>query len=499
MIKEICLGASLAVLIFLILLGYNVIPLLFMAGLGFLLYFVIDKKGLAGSTQFTGCVQQINFSFDDIGGQAPAKQELREALDFVLHAGKVKEMGIRPLKGILLTGPPGTGKTLLAKAAAAYTHSLFLATSGSEFIEVYAGVGAQRVRQLFKTAKERAQRDKKDGAIIFIDEIDVLGSRRGSQTGHLEYDQTLNQLLVEMDGLRHDDQTRILVIGATNREDMLDPALLRPGRFDRIVRVDLPDKAARYHILQIHCRNKPLADDVSLEKIAQESFGFSGAHLESVANEAAILALRENSPLIHINHFKEAVDKVMMGEKLDRKPSEEERYRIAVHETGHALVSELLRPASVSHLTVTTRGRALGYMRQVPEDDLYLYTREHLERQIQICLAGAVAEKILLGSQSTGASSDFQQAVQGARQIINSGLSSLGVIWEEIVPKDRYHQALQEIIEQQENIVEDMLNIHIQSLKEIAQVLLEQEYLSGSTLREMLEKNQNNEQVGVVH
>lgn len=495
MIKEICLGASLAILIFLILLGYNVIPLLFLAGLGFVLYTLIDRKGLAGSTQFTGYIQQVDFDFDEIGGQASAKQELKEALDFVLHSSKVAEMGIRPLKGILLTGPPGTGKTLLAKAAAAYTHSVFLATSGSEFIEVYAGVGAQRVRQLFKSARDRALRDKKDGAIIFIDEIDVLGGRRGAQTSHLEYDQTLNQLLVEMDGLKPDDQVCTLIIGATNREDMLDPALLRPGRFDRIVRVDLPDKSARHHILQIHCRNKPLADDVSLEKIAQESFGFSGAHLESVANEAAILALREDSQLIQHKHFKEAVDKVMMGEKLDRKPSEEERYRVAVHETGHAMLSELVRSGSVSHLTLTTRGRALGYMRQIPEDDLYLYTLEYLEKQIQICLAGAVAEKLLLGSQSTGAGSDFQQAIQLARQIINSGLSPLGVIWEEIIPKDSYHQALQEIIKQQENIVEDHLNANIDLLENIAQTLMEQEYLGGSTLRDMLDKNQKGELV----
>ena len=490
MIKELCLGASIAVLIFLVLMGQNVIPLLLLAGLGFFLYMMIDKKGLVGSSQFTGYNQQVDFAFDDIGGQAPAKQELKEALDFVLHASKIKEMGIRPLRGILLTGPPGTGKTLLAKAAAAYTHSVFMATSGSEFIEVYAGVGAQRVRQLFKSARERAQKEKKDGAIIFIDEIDVLGSKRGSQTGHLEYDQTLNQLLVEMDGIKPDDQMRILVVGATNRDDILDSALLRPGRFDRIVRVDLPDKAARMNILEIHCRNKPLADDVSLENIAQESFGFSGAHLESVANEAAILALREDSSQIHQHHFKEAVDKVMMGEKLDREPNTDERYRIAVHETGHALMSELIRAGSVSHLTVTTRGKALGYMRQIPEDDLYLYTKEHLEKQIRICLAGAVAEKTILNSQSTGASNDFEQAVKCARQIIIAGLSSLGVIWEEIIPRDSYHQTLQEIIGQQEEIVKEMLNSKIDCLKNIAGMLVDQEYLSGSELREMLGRTQ---------
>jgi len=488
LIKELCLGASLALLIFLTMMGQNVIPLLLLAGLGFMLYMLIDRKGLTGGANFAGYTQQVNFSFDDIGGQAPAKQELKEALDFVLHAGKIKEMGIRPLKGILLTGPPGTGKTLLAKAAASYTHSAFLATSGSEFIEVYAGVGAQRVRQLFKTARERAQKEKKEGAIIFVDEIDVLGSKRGSNTGHLEYDQTLNQLLVEMDGLRDDDKVRILVVGATNREDMLDPALTRPGRFDRIVRVDLPDKAARKSILEIHCRNKPLADDVSLEDIAKETFGFSGAHLESLANEAAILALREKSPVIHQSHFKEAIDKVMMGEKIDRKPSDEERYRIAVHETGHALISEFLRKGSVSHLTVTTRGRALGYMRSVPEDDLYLYTKEHLEEQIQICLAGAAAESVVLGSQSTGASNDFQQAVNIARQIITAGLSSLGVICEQIIPQERYHQELQRIIKEQEEKVRQILQGSYDTLKEIAELLMEQEYISGDELRDLIEQ-----------
>ncbi len=245
MIKEVCLGTSLAVLIFLTILGYNVIPLLLLGGLGVFLFLMLDRKGLGASSGNAGYVQPANFTFDDIGGQAPAKQELKEALDFVLHAPKIIEMGIRPLKGILLTGPPGTGKTLMAKAAAAYTNSVFLAASGSDFIEVYAGIGAQRVRQLFKTARDRAVREKKGGAIIFIDEIEVLGTKRGTHSGHMEYEQTLNQLLVEMDGLRSDEKARVLVIGATNRDDMLDSALLRPGRFDRVVSVDLPDKAAR--------------------------------------------------------------------------------------------------------------------------------------------------------------------------------------------------------------------------------------------------------------
>ncbi len=488
MIKELCLGAVIAVLVFMAILGQNVFPILLLVGLGFFLFMLIDKKGMVSNSQFTGYNAQLNFSFGDIGGQAPAKQELKEALDFVLHAGKIKKMGIRPLKGILLTGPPGTGKTLLAKAAAAYTSSVFMATSGSEFIEVYAGVGAQRIRQLFKTAKEQAKKEKKAGAIIFVDEIDVLGSQRGGHAGHMEYDQTLNQLLVEMDGLESDDDIRILVMGATNRDDMLDPALLRPGRFDRIVRVDLPDKAARLHILEIHSRNKPLADDVSLDDIAQESFGFSGAHLESVANEAAILALREESPFIQQHHFKEAVDKVMMGEKLDRKPSDAERFRIAVHETGHALISELNRPDSVSHITVTNRGKALGYMRAIPEDDLYLYTRDYLEQQIQVCVAGAVAEKIVLESQSTGASNDFAEAVKCARQIITAGLSSLGVIWEEIIPRESYHAEIQEIIGQQEKIVETILIERLEAIRKIAIMLVGEEYLSGDQLRAILKE-----------
>ncbi len=485
MIREICLGTSLAVLIFLLLTGYDVAPLLLLAGAGALLYFVLERRGLPGAS-FAGCLTEVDFTFDDIGGQAPAKQELKEALDFVLQQDRIAEMGIRPLKGILLTGPPGTGKTLLAKAAANYTRSVFLAASGSEFIEVYAGVGAQRVRQLFRKARELARREGKQGAVIFIDEIEVLGTRRGTHGSHLEYDQTLNQLLVEMDGLKSSDEVRVLVIGATNREDMLDPALLRPGRFDRIVRVDLPDKAARLHILQIHCRNKPIGDDVDLERVAQETFGFSGAHLESVANEAAILALREGSPVISQRHFEEAVDKVMMGEKLDKKPGREERYRVAVHETGHAVVSELLKPGSVSHLTVTGRGRALGYVRQVPEDDVNLYTREHLEQQIHVLLAGAVAEKLFLGTQSTGATSDFQQAVQIARQLVVAGLSPLGVVWEEILPRETLHAAIQDILHQQEVVVEGLLREREDVVRHVAGILVEQEYIAGTQLRDLL-------------
>ena len=305
-------------------------------------------------------------SFDDIGGQDSAINELKEALEFLLKPMEILHMGIRPIKGILLMGPPGTGKTLLARAAAGYAESVFLATSGSEFIEMYAGVGAKRVRQLFGEARKKARSEGKNSAVVFIDELEVLGAKRGSHASHMEYDQTLNQLLVEMDGLMPDSEPRILVIAATNRADMLDPALMRPGRFDRQVQVELPDKKGRVRILQIHTRNKPLAQDVDMDAVARATFGFSGAHLESLANEAAVLALREGKKEIQQRHFTEAVDKVILGEKLSRQPSTKEMERVAVHESGHALVSELLRAGSVSSLTVVPRGQALGYMRRTP-------------------------------------------------------------------------------------------------------------------------------------
>src|SRR5690606_32290083 len=271
-----------------------------------------------------------------------------------------RKLGIRPLKGILLAGPPGTGKTLLAKAAANYADAAFLAVSGSEFVEVYAGVGAQRVRRLFKQAKAAAVKEGKSCAVIFIDEIEVLGGRRGKHTSHLEYDQTLNELLVQMDGMMSDEGgVRVLVMAATNRPDLLDPALLRPGRFDRTVQVDMPDREGRFHILKIHTRRRPLADDVDLDLLAREMYNFSGAQIESVVNEAAIHAMRAGRDEIRLEDFKEAIEKVMMGERLDRKPRSEELERIAHHEAGHALISELVRPGSVSSITITSRGKAL--------------------------------------------------------------------------------------------------------------------------------------------
>lgn len=483
MIRELIIGFSAAVTVFLIYRGFDVTPILILGGLGFMLYFLIEKRGLLKSPAIGDYTQRPQFTFENIGGQATAKQELKEALEFILQADKIQEMGIRPIKGILLTGPPGTGKTLLAKAAATYTESVFMAASGSEFIEMYAGVGAQRVRQMFRSAREAALKENRKSAIIFIDEIDVLATKRGTHASHLEYDQTLNQLLVEMDGIKSSDQVKVLVIAATNRIDMLDPALMRPGRFDRMVRVDLPDKNGRLQILELHSRNKPLSPDVDLNQVAHDTFGFSGAHLESLANEAAILALRENASMITQAHLKEAIDKVIMGEKLDRKPSKTELTRVAIHETGHALVSETVRPNSVSHLTITPRGNSLGYMRQTPEDDQYLYTKEQLEGQIMICLAGAVAEEIILGDRSTGAANDFEQSIGMAKKIVNSGLSRLGVIAPDLIDKVTLHKTLSEIIKEQEEKVLDILTGLRSILQSVAAKLIENESITGEELR----------------
>ncbi|MGB9887044.1 MAG: AAA family ATPase [Moorellales bacterium] len=479
-------GVGAAVLVFLICKGVNVFPALALGGLVLLLFYLLERRGELVSPGVGVRLAPADVAFDQIGGQGSAKKELKEALDFMLEAEAVKSMGIRPLKGILLVGPPGTGKTLLAKAAASYTDGVFLAANGSEFVEVYAGVGAQRVRNLFRQARKLGLRSAKNRAVIFIDEIDVLGAKRGTYQAHQEYDQMLTQLLVEMDGLRADDRVRILVIGASNRLDLLDPALLRPGRFDRVVRVDLPDRQARLQILELHTRNKPLSREVDLAAIAAETFGFSGAHLESVANEAAILALRDRSPVIEPRHFREAVDKVMLGEKLERRPTTEELYRIAVHESGHALAGELLFPGSVTHVTITSRGQALGYIRQTSGEDPYLLTRDYLERRIQVCLGGMVAEEMVLGSGSTGATADLAEARRLAREYLEAGLSPAGLLGTEDLPPSVRARALGRLVGELKERAAALLRPYREVLGEVARVLVKEETVSGEYLRRFL-------------
>lgn len=489
--KEIAAGIAIALTAFLVWQGVNILPfILFAAFVGAILYFNnmrIGGKSFAAPRKET---KVSVVSLEDIGGQDMAKNELREALEFIKDVESIKKLGIRPLKGILLNGPPGTGKTLLAKAAAHYTDSVFLAASGSEFVEMYVGVGAQRIRQLFSQAKNTARKQGKQSAVIFIDEIEILGGKRGEANSHMEHEQTLNELLVQMDGLSSDETVRLLIIAATNRPDMLDAALLRPGRFDRQVKVDLPDKKGRLQILALHTKNKPLADDVCLEEIASATTGFSGAHLESLTNEAAILALREGQQIISPDHLRSAIDKVIMGEKLDRLPSPEEKQRIAIHEIGHALLSEITAPGSVATINVASRSNALGYVRQTQENDVYLYTLDQLESKIAVALAGAIAEELTLGNRSTGASNDFEQATALAKKIIQGGMSSLGIVSADSLPPELLHSTMSEILKEIENYVRSVLITHNETAAQILDVLLDKEALTGDEFRNMLPINQ---------
>ncbi|MDF2890516.1 MAG: ftsH 3 [Clostridia bacterium] len=492
--KEIIIGAGLGILLFLMLQGVDILPIVFLAGIvGAIFYFNVSKQRGKNSSFASVERNTCTISFDDIGGQEVAKNELIEALDFVKNDEQIKLLGIRPLKGILLSGPPGTGKTLLAKAAAQFTNSVFLSVSGSEFVEMYVGVGAQRVRRLFDQAKETAKKLKKTSAVIFIDEIEVLGGARGQNHGNQEHDQTLNELLVQMDGVSSEGEVKILIIGATNRVDMLDSALLRPGRFDRQVKVDLPDKKGRLHILKLHTRNKPLAADVSIGTLAKDTFGFSGAQLESVTNEAAILAMRDASENITSTHFRSAIEKVMMGEKLDRLPSKEEKHRIAVHESGHALIGELRLPDSVASVNVASRSNALGYVRQTQENDMYLYTCDYLKSRIAVALAGVLAEELIFGNRSTGGSSDFKHASDMAKQIIYSGMSELGIISVEDIPRDQLHTAITSILREVENDTRDLLSKHKRDIKQVVELLLDKETISGDELRLILTNSNNTE------
>ncbi len=485
--KEIAVGVVPAVLAFLWFIGVNLIPIL-IAGLfiGVLIYMARARGMVGAGVKHTDKPSKPTYmTFDEIGGQERAKQELKEALDFLIKRDELHRLGIRPLKGILLTGPPGTGKTLLAKAAAHYTDSVFVNASGSEFVEMYVGVGASRIRELFKEARTRAQKANKDSAVIFIDEIDVIGGKRdGGQ--HREYDQTLNQLLTEMDGMNTTEEPRIFMMAATNRKEMLDSALLRPGRFDRHIGVDLPDKKGRLHILKLHAKNKPLAEQINLHKVAEESFQFSGAQLESVMNEAAIYALRDEAAIIEQRHLDQAIDKVMMGEKTDRETTKEERERVAIHELGHAISAETVRPGSVSQVALSPRGQALGYVRHHPQKDQYLYTKPFLEEQIMIALGGAAAEEIYYGGRSTGSRNDFEQAMRVVQTMIESGLTELGIVHSDMLSKEQWmrenRRILDELFSRTHQLLEERRDVFDRSLA----ILIREESLSGEQFRSLL-------------
>jgi ATP-dependent metalloprotease FtsH len=486
--KEILIGVFPALFAFLLYIGVNIVPIVMAGGMAAMLFYMVSARGgMISANRKRKNHAPAYMTFDQIGGQERAKSELKEALDFLIRHEEISKFGIRPLKGILLTGPPGTGKTLLAKAAAHYTNSAFVSASGSEFVEMYVGVGASRVRDLFREARQLATKENRESAIVFIDEIDVIGGKRdGGQ--HREYDQTLNQLLTEMDGIHTSDTPRILVMAATNRKEMLDSALLRPGRFDRHIEVDLPDKKGRLHILQIHAANKPLSEQVDLERVAAETFGFSGAQLESVMNEAAIYALRDNAPRIEQHHLSLAIDKVMMGEKTDRESTQEERERVALHELGHAIVAERVRPGSVSQVALSPRGKALGYVRHNPQQDQYLYSLRHLEGQIMIALGGAVAEEMFYGERSTGSRNDFEQALGLVRTMMDSGLTSLGIIDREMVTKEQLMKENALILEQLTSRTRQLLEEHRDVFERSLEILVREEVLSGDEFRDILRR-----------
>ncbi|HTV72213.1 MAG TPA: ATP-dependent zinc metalloprotease FtsH, partial [Candidatus Acidoferrales bacterium] len=353
-------------------------------------------------------------TFNDVAGIEEAKQELAEVVEFLKYPKKFQALGARIPKGVLLLGPPGSGKTLLARAIAGEAGVPFFSISGSDFVEMFVGVGASRVRDLFEQAKKSAP------CIVFIDEIDAVGRQRGAGLGggHDEREQTLNQLLVEMDGF--DPNTGVILIAATNRPDVLDPALLRPGRFDRQVVVDRADVRGRAAILTVHAKNKPLSKEISLETLAKLTPGFSGADLENLLNEAALLAARENKSVIEMHDCEEAIDRVIAGpERKSRIISQKEKEIVAYHESGHALVGATLPNADPVHkVTIIPRGMALGITMSLPTEDRYLMSRAEMIDQITMALGGRVAEELQFNEVTNGASNDFEKATQIARRMV---------------------------------------------------------------------------------
>ncbi len=432
-------------------------------------------------------------TFKDVAGIDEVKEEVSEIVDFLKNPRKYQQLGGRIPKGVLLAGPPGTGKTLLAKAIAGEANVPFLSVSGSEFVEMFVGVGASRVRDLFEQAKRHAP------CIVFIDEIDAVGRRRGAgfTGGHDEREQTLNQLLVELDGFESSDG--IIVIAATNRPDILDPALLRPGRFDRQIHVPLPDVKGRLEILKIHTRNKPLAEDVDLEVIARSTPGFSGADLANIVNEAALIAARKNHGKITMEDFEEAKDKVTMG--IERKSmvlSDQEKLTTAYHEAGHALVAKLLPNADKVHkVTIIPRGRALGITQQLPEEDRYTYTREYLLDRLAVLFGGRVAEELALGTISTGAGNDIERATEIARKMVAEwGMSEkIGPVAVKI--KEQFGEPTELVSEEMRRLIDkevkriitetyrrtkELLAQNMDKLENLARALLERETLTGEEI-----------------
>ncbi len=440
--------------------------------------------------------------FSDVAGMDEEKEEVKELVDFLKTPKKFADMGAKIPRGVLLVGPPGTGKTLLARAVAGEANVPFYSISGSEFVEMFVGVGAGRVRDMFKKAKQTAP------CIIFIDEIDAVGRQRGTGMGggHDEREQTLNQLLVEMDGFSGNEG--IIVLAATNRADVLDPALLRPGRFDRQIQVANPDKRARSQILKVHARNKRFTPDVNFDNIAQRTPGFSGAELSNVLNEAALLAVRQGHDLITMADIDEAVDRVMGGPaKKSRKYTEKERRLVAYHEAGHALIGLTLEDANkVQKVTIVPRGQAGGYNLMTPKEETYFQTKSQLKATISGYMGGRVAEEVFFGDVSSGAHNDIEQATRIARMMVTElGMSELGPIQydsengqvflgRDYTQRSNTHsgQIAYEIDVQVRKIIDEcyqeatnIIEQHKEKLICIAEALLEHETLSGEDIESL--------------
>jgi cell division protease FtsH len=447
--------------------------------------------------------KQNKVTFQDVAGVDEAKEELREIIEFLKDPPKFQKLGGKIPKGVLLVGPPGTGKTLLAKAIAGEANVPFFSISGSDFVEMFVGVGASRVRDLFEQGKKHAP------CIIFMDEIDAVGRHRGAGLGggHDEREQTLNQLLVEMDGFETNEG--VILIAATNRPDVLDPALLRPGRFDRQVVVARPDVRGREEILKVHTRRIPLAPKVDLKVLARGTPGFSGADLANLVNEAALLAARQDKKVVEMIDFENAKDKVLMGvERRSLIISETEKKTIAYHEAGHALVADLLPGADPLHkVTIIPRGRALGLTQQLPADDKYNYSRDYLVNRITILLGGRAAEEIVFQQQTTGAGDDLEKATDMARKMVcewgmsdRMGPLTFGKGEEHIFlgrevarPKDFSEETAVLIDSEIKRIVVEcatrarhMIESNLEKLHALARALLERESLDGEEIKRIL-------------